>query len=226
MDINRIKEVILSQINGTSGLYSLKLQNHIYGCFLIMEDIAQQVISLDELSLVYADNKKTFHLEEQFSEIGLQYGFIMDNKLELESFNAEYKAIWLDCFKVADLTHNIELVDEIEDSIIDMLTTQIPTNDAFFLNALETGSLSDEWVSHVLDLLQEREPIPQVPIEEKVEETRLASAASQEKLIRSHKIRGAHKTRRHINAVDSNKKYSTTPKSKKKVILTRRNKNK
>lgn len=243
MDISKIKEDILSQINGTSGLYSLKIQNHIYGCFLIMEDIAQQITSLNELNLVYSDditpNKKEFHLEKRFSEIGLQYGFIMDKKLELDSFNAEYKAIWLDCFKVADLTHDISLVDDIEDAIIHMLTDVIPEKDAFFINALDTGSLTDEWVGRVLKLLdgQDKEDnggkveMKSSDSLDNVSDAILKNtqvvAASQEKMIRSHHHRqgkALHKTRRNIQIINV-KRNSTTPKSKKKVlIMTRRNK--
>lgn len=247
MDINKIKEVILSQINGTSGLYSLKIQNHIYGCFLIMEDIAQSVTSLNELCLVYPDDigekKKDFHLETQFSEIGLRYGFIMDNKLELESFNAEYKAMWLDCFKTADLTHDITSVDDVEDAIIELLTVVIPKENAFFINALDTGSLSDEWVGRILKLLGE----PIIQIDNKSENTienksglkssesvdnmseviahqLQVSAAANEKIIRSHhRGKALHKTRRNIQIINV-KKTGTTPKSKKKVlIMTRRN---
>lgn len=253
MDINKIKEVILSQINGTSGLYSLQVQNHIYGCFIIMEDIAQKVVSLNEMTLIYsgtADDKKEFHLEEKFSEIGLHYGFIMDNKLELESFNAEYKAMWLDCFKVADLTHDVSLVDEVEDVIIELLTSQLAEKDAYFLNALETGCLSDEWVARVLQLLHPQEPIAQIVdavcdrgekvemkesesvdnLSEALSETSLkqvqVAAAAKEKIIRSHhggRGKALHKTRRNIQII-SIKRNSTTPKSKKKtLILTRRN---
>ncbi len=246
MDINKIKEVILSQINGTSGLYSLRIQNHIYGCFLIMEDIAQQVISLNEFNLVYPDDtnkdKKEFSLEQCFSKIGLQYGFIMDKKLELESFNTEYKAMWLDCFKVADLTHDISLVDDVEDVIIQMLTDIIPENEAFLINALDTGSLTDECVWRVLNLLDEKDGKDVKDNEEKVEiksselvdnlnevlnHQAQVTAAGQEKMIRSHHHRqgkALHKTRRNIQIINI-KRNSTTPKSKKKVlIMTRRNK--
>jgi hypothetical protein len=250
MDINKIKQVILSQINGTSSLYSLKIQNHIYGCFLIMEDIAQGVTSLNELCLIYPDDigekKKDFHLEEQFSEIGLRYGFIMDDKLELESFNAEYKAIWLDCFKTADLTHDINSVDDVEDAIIEMLTVVVPKENAFFINALDTGSLSDEWIGRVLKLLGVGEPTAQIDegvanmsknealkpsesvdnMSEVVAHQAQVTAAANEKLICSHhRGKALHKTRRNIQIINV-KKTGTTPKSKKKVlILTRRNPN-
>ncbi len=233
MDINKVKETILSQFNGASGLYSLQIQNHIYGCFLIMEDIAQQTVTVSEYTLIYPD--KEFRLDEAFADIGLQYGFIMDEKLRLDGFNSEYKDMWLDCFKTADLTHDISMVDTIEDTVIDLINTIVPESEAFFTNALETGCLTDEWVQKVLLLLTPpdvhngdlkdttqglkkaedvKEPEDVKPTEEHKAQI---EAASHEKVIKSHhKSRGVHLTRR-------GKGRRSTPK-KKVLVLTRRNK--
>jgi len=239
MDTAKIKEVILSQLNGASGLYSLQIQNHIYGCFLIMEDIAQQILSVSDFKLVYPDRE--FHLDEQFSDIGLQYGFIMDEKLRLEGFDSDYKNIWLDCFKTADLTHDISVVDEVEEVIIEMLTHILPNNEAFFIHALETGSLTGEWVNRVLALIKEpdvrTDPVPSPSpsptneeLKEQIEEDLKAhsaqiQAASHEKIIKSqHRgVKGAHKTRRNMGGI---KKRAHTPTKRKVLFMTRRHKTK
>ena len=94
---NKIKSVIINQLNGASGLYSLKLQNHIYGCFIIMEDIAQKAV--DVSGTLIRGEKFTFDFDKQFSEIGLRYGFVMDTKLLLGTFMPEYKETWISYFE-------------------------------------------------------------------------------------------------------------------------------
>jgi hypothetical protein len=248
MDIIKIKEVILSEINNRSGLYSLQIQNHIYGCFLIMEDIAQNVVTISDQTLII--NNKELHLENNFSEIGIYYGFIMDERLLLESFGSDYKMMWIDCFKTVDLTHDIDIVDQIEDVIIQMLTEKIDKKDAFFINALETGSLNDEWITIVLKLLskdasQETDISHQYTNTENTEiitnnssddlislseNNSQISAAGREKVIKSHhkKNKGLHKTRRNYIATSQNVQQLQRDiiHKKKILILTRRNNNK
>ena len=109
MDLPKIKSVVLNQLTNTNGLYSLKLQNHIYGCFIVMEDIAQHTIDISGTTL--STPKFTFDYDKQFNEIGLRYGFAMDTKLTLDIFTPEYKATWLQYFKDIDIAQDINEVD-------------------------------------------------------------------------------------------------------------------
>ena len=147
--INKIKSAVINQLNGASGLYSLKIQNHIYGCFIIMEDIAQKAVGLSG-TILHGD-KFSFDFDKQFSEIGLRYGFVMDTKLRLDTFTAEYKEAWVSHFRGAH--KDLSLVDKIEDAIIEAIQQHVRPSDAFFLNAVETGSLTQEWIGIVIDLL-------------------------------------------------------------------------
>jgi len=156
MDLARIKSAVLNQLIGTNGLYSLKIQNHIYGCFLLMEDIAQKIITLS--GTVISTPKFSFDFDRQFGEIGIRYGFAMDTKLILDTFQPEYKETWLQYFKDIDLSQDIAEVDKIEDIIIQIIQEQIKPEDAFFINATETGSLSQEWIDKVLSLLNPSQP--------------------------------------------------------------------
>jgi hypothetical protein len=144
-----IKSVVLNQLNDVNGLYSLIIQNHIYGCFIIMEDIAQKKFEVNG-TILSTDTFK-FDCDKQFSEIGIRYGFVMDTKLAL-TCNPEYKEAWLKQFQDINISHSIEDVDKIEDNIIDVIY-KIKPEDSFFLNALETGSLSQDWIEKVLILL-------------------------------------------------------------------------
>ena len=156
-----IKSAVLNQLN-TDSLYSLMIQNHLYGCFIIMEDIAQHKVNVD--GTVISTPKFTFDLDKQFSEIGLRYGFAMDTKLALNTFNPEYKETWLRQFKDIDIAQNIEEVDKIEESLIEIIQT-IKSEDAFFISALETGTLPQEWIGKILNLLNLDVELEDVKIE-------------------------------------------------------------
>jgi hypothetical protein len=208
MDLDKIKSVVLTQLTDTNGLYSLKLQNHIYGCFIIMEDIAQS--NVDVSGNIISTSKFSFDLDRQFEEIGLRYGFAMDTKLALNMFNPEYKETWLKYFNDIDLQREIEEVDKIEDCLIEVIQNTVKPEDGFFISSLESGSLPQEWVEKVFALLSS----PSSPLndsEEDLKKTAISHAIT-EKPIRAKKrlstTRRAHskplmnkkslaKTRRH-----------------------------
>jgi hypothetical protein len=206
MDLSKIKSAVLNQITNTDGLYSLKLQNHIYGCFILMEDIAQKVV--DVSGTILSTKTFTFDFDKRFSEIGLRYGFAMDTKLILDTFNPEYKDAWLQYFKDIHLSSNIDDADKIEDCLIDVIQTNFKPEEAFFINALQTGFLPQEWIEKVLLLLNPPPPIPER--EEEVEKTAIASATTEKPL----------NTRRRLATTRRASKSSTTV--KKSLAKTRR----
>lgn len=181
MDLIQIKSAVLNQLTNTNGLYSLKIQNHIYGCFIVMEDIAQGVVDLS--GSMITTPKYVFDLDKQFSDIGLRYGFAMDSKLALDTFNTDYKETWLQYFKDIDIARDIEESDKIEDAIIEIVQKQVPNNEAFFIQALESGSLPQEWIEKVFSLINPPPPAPPSSPSEKDEEIqkRLLTKATSEK---------------------------------------------
>jgi len=132
----------------SDGIRLLQLQNHIYGCFVLMEDIAERNIVLTDYEFKRANY--VFNIDKQFAEIGIRYGFIMDTKLLMTTYLPEYKEGWLQIFK-SILT--LDAVDTLEDSIIAIIKSRILPELAFFLHALETGSLPQEWINNVIQLL-------------------------------------------------------------------------
>ena len=150
-----IKSAVLNQLVNVNSLCSLILQNHIYGCFILMEDIAQKKFEIN--GTVLSTPKFTFDYDKQFSDIGIRYGFAMDSKLKLE-LNTEYKDAWVTYFN--NIT-NIEDVDKLEDSLIDIIQKTIKPEDAFFVNALETGSLPQEWIDVLLNLVNPKDDEPE-----------------------------------------------------------------
>ncbi len=224
MDLERLKSVILNQINGVNGLYSLQLQNHIYGCFVLMEDIAQSSADISDTTLTYSENT-TFNYDTQFSEIGIKYGFVNSENVTLTKYNSEYKELWMNCFRELDLLQDITLVDQIEDIIINLVCNSIPNDDAFFYNALETGTLSEDFINKVMKLLESpAAPVapPPSPASEDDDSENMQGAASasvtaaaNEKYIKSHRNKVASTRRKVVRKL--------TPSVRKRVLqITRK----
>lgn len=154
MDVTVLKNAVQQQLSGTSGLYSLQLQNHIYGCFIIMEDIAQKTVDLSENQLI--GPSYSFDMKERFSEIGIRYGFAMDTKLTLKEYPASYQEAWLQTFRDLGVLQDIEYVDATEECLIEIIQQQVKPEDAYFVQALGSGSLPQVWVNKVLTLLLEK----------------------------------------------------------------------
>jgi hypothetical protein len=148
------------------GIASLALQNHIYGCFLLMEDLAQQAVTLTGTHVQPFD----WDLVEDFSKIGMRYGFIMDRQLadEVDSFSDSYQTAWVVWFQHVATEKRVEEVDETEDRIIGLLRQTVPAEEAFFSHALETGELSIEWKNKAVKILAEAEE--KADVEDKAEE--------------------------------------------------------
>ena len=147
--MDRIAEVVKTQLS-VNGIESLQVQNHIYGCFVLMEDIAESIVLEN---YILKEGNYSFNIDTQFSQIGIRYGFLMDTKLIFESFLPEYKAAWLALFTEINEKKSLENVDKIEDVVIEIIKTNVLNEMAFFSHALSTGSLPKEWMNKVIVLL-------------------------------------------------------------------------
>jgi len=226
MDLTKIKSTVLNQLTNTNGLYSLKLQNHIYGCFIIMEDLAQGGVNLS--GSILSTPKYSFDLDKQFSTIGVRYGFAMDTHLVLETFSPEYHNTWIQYFKDIFSAKDIKDVDNIEDCLIEVVQSCVKADEAFFITALETGSLPQEWIEKVLNLLHSPITPPVISAvvtteekelekDEEVLKTALVKAVTEKPLI----------TRRYLALTRrSHPKTDVTPLKKKALAKTRRQINK
>jgi hypothetical protein len=162
MAVNTLTNAVMKQLEVT-GLQSLQVQNHIYGCFVVMEDLAEKTPEkspekssekeekAEELCL--KEDNYTFSVDKQFSEIGIRYGFLMDTKLIFDSFLPEYKTAWLDIFTMVHDKKAMEDVDSIEDAVIELIRTNVLSEMAFFLQSLGTGSLSKQWLNKAIVLI-------------------------------------------------------------------------
>lgn len=150
MDVQAIHQMCLTTATGVTGLRSLQFQNHLYGCFIVMEDIAQGTVELS--GTVLRTPTFSFDLEARFDEIGLHYGFIMDTQLRWGG-PEEYRRCWVEAFQATGREKKIGTVDDMEDVLIELVTEQIPADSSFFSHALHTGVLPHEWIDKALALL-------------------------------------------------------------------------
>jgi hypothetical protein len=221
MDITVLKNAIQQQLLGTSGLYSLQLQNHIYGCFIIMEDIAQKTVELSENQLI--GPSYSFDMKERFSEIGIRYGFAMDTKLTLKDYTASYQEAWLQTFRDLGVLQEIEYVDATEESLIQIIQQQVKPEDAYFVQALGSGSLPQVWINKALSLLLSPEPV--IPVTtvavnsettDDVHATGISRALTEKPIVKSAKPKHLAVTRRRHCGAESvtNKHLSKTRRSR------------
>ena len=202
MDITHLKNAIQQQLTNVSGVASLQLQNHIYGCFIIMEDIAQKTVELSEDKLV--GPSYVFDIHKHFSEIGVRYGFVMDTKLILQSVSDVYRDAWLQTFRDLSVLLDVEYSDNIEECIIDLIKQHIPAEEAYFIKALDTGSLPQLWVQKVLTLLLNEKRVEE-PVDSNAT-TAISKAITEKPIIKTLvKSKAFAHTRRHM--VASDKKY-------------------
>ena len=152
MDVQAIRQACLTTATGVTGLRSLQFQNHLYGCFIVMEDIAQGTVELT--GTILRTPTFSFDLEARFDEIGIHYGFIMDTQLRWGGpENESYRRCWVEAFQATGREKKIETVDGMEDVLIELVTEQIPADSSFFSHALHTGVLPHEWIDKALALL-------------------------------------------------------------------------
>lgn len=215
MDLTRIKDIVQQQLTNLSGIDSLQLQNHIYGCFILMEDIAEKKVELNGNQIIGPGF--VFDIDLQFDLIGIRYGFIMDTQLILKKVDASYKELWLETFNDISLTLDLEIVDKIEDTVIEVIQQTIVAAEAFFTNALQTGSLTQEWIDKVLKLLHPSYIIPVVKENESLPKKSILSQANPETKIHMGKHRHLAHTRRR-----SSTGILTVPARKKCLSKTRR----
>jgi hypothetical protein len=139
---------VRTHLSNVRGLPSLRLQNHLYGCYLLLEDIVQKNVTLSGTTVQRQHG--TFDLNKQFAEIGLRYGFAMDTQLLLTPCPPDYQASWVHVFTTMT---SLEEVDALEEKVNEIIQELVPEEEGFFVNTAETGTLPPQWVDRALSLL-------------------------------------------------------------------------
>jgi hypothetical protein len=175
-------QAVRTHLSSVRGLPSLRLQNHLYGCYLLLEDIVQKNVTLS--GTIVQSQHVTFDLSKQFAEIGLRYGFAMDTQLLLTPCPSDYQEAWVHVFTT--LT-SLEEVDALEEALNEIIQQAIPAEEGFFVSTAETGTLPPKWVDRALSLLLPTgspEPAVEPKKEDPVKPTNVVTSAS---LLEKHK---------------------------------------
>ena len=151
-----LSAAVRTALSNVRGLSSLRLQNHLYGSYLLLEDIVQKNVVVT--GTVAKGPHVTLDLIKQFSEIGLRYGFAMDTQLLL-TCSDEYRDAWINVFTTFS---TLDEVDALEETLNDVIRLVVPAEDAFFASTAETGSLPSQWVDRALSLLLTKEISPAI----------------------------------------------------------------
>jgi hypothetical protein len=147
-DLTPLTTFIKEELTRADIATSLLLQNHIYGCFILCEDIAEHV--LDPLDYIT-------RVDIEFHKIGMEDGFIRNEQVILsDSFPRlkEYKELWRVCFDYINKTYNTSCIDTMEDTISLLIQSSTTADNSFYIKALETGELPSEIEKKALIILQ------------------------------------------------------------------------
>jgi hypothetical protein len=152
-------------------------QNHLYGCFIVMEDIAQGVLDVSDGYLT--GNALYLNLDTQFGHIGIRYyGFIMDGKAVLD-VSDEYKDAWAEVFRACK---GSDITDLIEEEVVRLV--EDVKEDNFFMNAMEhDGSLTPDWIEKALYTLH-----PQLEVKAEKPKAERSRARSLALTRRQHRV--------------------------------------
>ena len=128
MDLSGIRASLLNEYTTSKGLL---FENHLYGCFTLLE---QQI-----------DSSATA-LDCSFSHIGVQHGFLKDSRA-VYTGSESYQSLWI---PLLTSQQTDAFVDELEDSLFDYMRD---ISSAYFAPALDTGELPEPLLKEALVVL-------------------------------------------------------------------------
>jgi hypothetical protein len=152
MDILDISNSICQEFNRCSNpLMRVCLENHIYGCFVILEDICDNCdVNIIKTTLNYSE--LSFNYLRNFNKIGVTFGFLSKDAFALNDFSANYLKCWIELISYIYECKNIKIIDDIEDIIYKYIKENVTNN--YFHVALENdGILDDVSVKQIESLL-------------------------------------------------------------------------
>jgi hypothetical protein len=134
MDLSGIRASLVNEYTASKGLL---FENHLYGCFTLLE---QQI-----------DSSATT-LDCSFSHIGVQYGFLKDPRALFTGSEA-YQSLWT---PLLTSQQTDAFVDKLEDSLFDYMRD---ISSAYFAPALDTGELPEPLLKEALTALTVPVPV-------------------------------------------------------------------
>jgi hypothetical protein len=127
-DLSGIKTILINEFMASKGLL---FENHLYGCFTLLE---QQIDS------------SAVALDCSFNLIGAQYGFLKDPRA-LYTGSEAYQSLFI---PLLTSRQTDAFVDELEDTLFDYMRD---SSAVFFGAALDTGELPEPILKEALSVL-------------------------------------------------------------------------
>jgi hypothetical protein len=127
---------------------SLCFQNHLYGCFSVLEVLAEGGADLS--GNLYSSDEMVFDLSANFEQVGATFGFLLSSNCNINyssNCSSNYKTAWLWAWAEIGSKKKIETVDLLESSLFSTISTF-----EYFKGALDDGSLPDELEAKALTL--------------------------------------------------------------------------
>jgi hypothetical protein len=128
MDLSGIRTALLNEYTASKGLL---FENHLYGCFTLLE------LQIDSSASA---------LDCSFNQIGVQHGFLRDPRAVYTGSEA-YQSLWNPLLTESQTE---VFVDELEDSLFDYMRD---ISSAYFAPALDTGELPEPILKEALTVL-------------------------------------------------------------------------
>jgi hypothetical protein len=133
MDLSGITTILINEFTNSKGLL---FENHLYGCFTLLEH------QIDSSSVA---------LDCSFNQIGTKHGFLKDPR-SLFTGSEAYQSLWT---PLLTSRQTDAFVDELEDGIFDFMRDNSAN---YFAAALDTGELPEPVLKEALSLL------PSIPV--------------------------------------------------------------
>jgi len=128
MDLSGIKTILINEFTASKGLL---FENHLYGCFTLLE---QQIDS------------SSVALDCSFNQIGARHGFLKDPRT-LYTGSETYQSLWI---PLLTSRQTEAFVDDMEDSLIDSMRDSSAN---YFAAALDSGELPEAILKEALSVL-------------------------------------------------------------------------
>lgn len=142
--------VILDEIRHWSKAPSqasvLRFQNHLYGCFSVLEILGEETAAVE---------RNIFDASFSFHTVGPMFGFIDDTRAEFSAWSTKYQNAWKDIWATLGSHQKLDEIDALERTVFNTVS-DASNCFQFFMYAADNGGLSDELAEKAAKLLEEK----------------------------------------------------------------------
>lgn len=143
--VNVLYDVIQKELDsiGFHAVHFFRFVNHFYGCITVLEMLAQNEL-MGTADIAHID----------FSNIGKEFGFFTEGLLSYRITTPEYETVWRALWEELSLSHDLSVVDAIEEKTFIMVEkVERSRGLSFFKRALSQQALTADQVVMISELL-------------------------------------------------------------------------